>query len=150
MKAPFVSDNTMKILKALFVSNNKMKRFFFLLISYHRLSVKAWETLFGFWHCHEDFDCTEIDCLFRTDICLSNDSESVVLFLQQKEALFISIATKCSTLAFHTLSIRTQWESFRSQPTSILALSHSETSLISLNLRLQIIKVSLLKLLLNS
>ena len=29
MKAPFVSDNTMKILKALFVSNNKMKRFFF-------------------------------------------------------------------------------------------------------------------------
>ena len=29
MKAPFVSDNTMKILKALIVSNNKMKRFFF-------------------------------------------------------------------------------------------------------------------------
>ena len=29
MKAPFVSNNTMKILKALFVSNNKMKRFFF-------------------------------------------------------------------------------------------------------------------------
>ena len=28
MKAPFVSDNTMKILKALIVSNNKMKRFF--------------------------------------------------------------------------------------------------------------------------
>ena len=29
MKAPFVSNNTMKILKALFVSNKKMKRFFF-------------------------------------------------------------------------------------------------------------------------
>ena len=29
IKAPFVSDNTMKILKALFVSNKKMKRFFF-------------------------------------------------------------------------------------------------------------------------
>ena len=82
-------------------------------------------------------------------MCLSNDSESVVLFLQQKEA-FVSIATKCSTRAFRTLSIRTQWESFRSQPASILALSRSETSLISLDLRLRIIKVSLLKLLLNS
>ena len=82
-------------------------------------------------------------------MCLSNNSESVVLFLQQKEALFVSIATKCSTRAFRTLSIRTQWKSFRSQRASILALSRSETLLISLNLRLRIIKVSLLKLLLK-
>ena len=74
-------------------------------------------------------------------MCLSNDSESIVLFLQQKEALFVSIGTKCSTRAFRTLSICTQWESFRSQPASILALSRSETSLISLNLRLRIISV---------
>ena len=89
---------TMKILKALFVSNNKMKRFF-LLVSYHRLSVKAWETLSWFLTLPEDFDYTEIDRLFRTEICLSDDSESVVRFLQQKEALFVSIATKCSTRA---------------------------------------------------
>ena len=113
---------------------------FFSLVSYHRLSVKAWELYLCLWHCRKDFDCTEIDRLFRTEICLSNDSESVVPFLQQKEALFVSIATKCSTQAFRTLLIRTQWESFRSQPASRLALSCSETSLTSLNLRLRIIK----------
>ena len=93
----------MKILRALFVSNNKGKRFPFLtknevlfvwyvLVSYSRTFRKLGKLLFL--KCHEDFDYTEIDCMVRIEICLSNDSKSVVRFSQQKEALFVSITTK--------------------------------------------------------
>ena len=39
-----------------------------------------WETLSCFSKFHEDFDYTEIDCMVRIEICLSNDSKSVVCF----------------------------------------------------------------------
>ena len=92
----------MKILRALFVSNNKGKRFPFLtknevlfvwyvLVSYSRTFRKLGKLLFL--KCHEDFDYTEIDCMVRIEICLSNDSKSVVRFQQQREALFVSITT---------------------------------------------------------
>ena len=80
----------MKILKALFVSNNKGKcspfmtkkmmpcSFGMYLFLTHGHFIRLGNSCFS--KCHEDFDYTEIDCMVRIEICLSNDSESVVCF----------------------------------------------------------------------
>ena len=131
IKVPFVSNNTMKILIVLFISYNKMKLFFF------------------FTHFVLQIFCKSLrNFILVSDIAMKTStaqkwiicSELIYVWVTIQKALFVSIATKCSTQAFHTLLICTQWEWFRSQPASRLALSCSETSLTSLNLRLRIIK----------
>ena len=90
-RSSWCSDNTMKILKALFVPNiegkcslfltKKMKRCLFGMYSFLLTDIsKAWETPSCFLKCYEDFDYTEIDCMVRIEICLSNDSKSVARF----------------------------------------------------------------------
>ena len=79
------------ILKALFVSNNKGKRSPFLTKKMKRCSFGMYSFLthghfvslrnsFLFLEMPEDFDYTEIDCMVRIEIRLSNDSKSVVCF----------------------------------------------------------------------
>ena len=62
----------MKILKGLFV--------WYVLVSYSRTFRKLGKLFLVFLKCYEDFDYTEIDCMVRIEICLSNDSKSVVRF----------------------------------------------------------------------
>ena len=71
-KALFVSDNNMKILKGLFV--------WYVLVSYSRTFRKLGKLFLVFLKCYEDFDYTEIDCMVRIEICLSDDSKNVVRF----------------------------------------------------------------------
>ena len=71
------------------MSNNKGKRFPFLtknealfvwyvIVSYSRTFRKLEKLLLGFYQYHEDFDHTEIDRMLGIEICLNNDSKSVV------------------------------------------------------------------------
>ena len=102
----------MTTLKALFVSNDKMMRCLFGMYSFctHRrfvnlrnvitqavlVSIKTMRT-----------DCTEINHVVRIEICLSNDSNTVVPQQQQMEALFVSITTKCGVFYPQTFGRQT-------------------------------------------
>ena len=52
----------------------------YVIVSYSRTFRKLDKLFLGFQQYHEDFDYTEIDRMLGIEICLSNDSKSVVRF----------------------------------------------------------------------
>ena len=50
----------------------------YVIVSYSRTCRKLEKLLLGFYQYHEDFDHTEIDRMLGIEICLNNDSKSVV------------------------------------------------------------------------